>query len=105
MKTKTITMNVAFWDHTKRRLVDYERVSLDHDGVTVSSICLSMIWQSRQFGPHDLPTPYWLAWPEDDPTAEDLRLFFLHGYPDFPESVMDEIRAAAVAAACLARAH
>lgn len=98
-------MNVAFWDHANRRLVDYERVSLCDDGVTVSSMCFSMIWQSGQFGPHDLPTPYWLAWREDDPAAEDLRLFFLNGYPDLPESVMDEIRAAAVVAACLSPAH
>lgn len=88
-------MNVAFWDHANRRLVEHERVPLDHDDVTVTSMHLSMLWQSGRRGRRALPSPYWLAWREDDPTAEDLRLFFLNGPPDLAVSDMDTIRAAA----------
>lgn len=95
-------MNVAFWDHTNRRLVEHERVPLCDDCVTMTSLQLSMLWQSDRRWRRSLPSPYWLAWGEDDPTAEDLRLFFLNGPPDLSESDMDTIRAAA---ARLARAH
>jgi hypothetical protein len=54
-------MNVAFGDHAKRRLVEHERVPLDHDGVTVTSIHLSMLYQSGRRGRRALPSPYWLA--------------------------------------------
>ena len=88
-------MNVAFWDHANRRLVEYERVSLAHGDITMTSLQLSMLWQSGRRGRRALPSPYWLAWREDDPTAEDLRLFFLNGPPDLAVSDMDTIRAAA----------
>lgn len=88
-------MNVAFWDHANRRLVEHERVPLDHDDVTMVALQLTQIWQSGRHGRRSLPSPYWLAWREDDPTADGLRLFFLNGPPDLAESDMDTICAAA----------
>lgn len=92
-------MNLAFWDPAARCLVAHESVPMNDQDVTVTALRLVMVWQSGQ---HAIPSPYWLAWGDDDPTAEYLRLFFLQGDPDLPESVMDEIRASA---ARLATAH
>jgi len=69
-------MNVAFWTPKAGRVVAHERIDLSQSDVTVCGLQMAAMWASRR---HCMPSPYWIAWENDDSQADGLRVFFFDG--------------------------